>query len=32
MALALGFGQKYIADYILFMLPDSELKRNSGDL
>ena len=32
MALAQGFDQKYIAEYILFMLPDSELKQNSGGL
>ena len=29
MAPALGSDQKYISEYILFMLPDSELKQNS---
>ena len=30
MAPTLGFDQNYIAEYILFMLPDSELKQSSG--
>ena len=32
MVLALGLDQKKIAEYFIFMLPDSELKQNSGGL